>query len=156
MQLFTWYIHACMHIKHYTSFPAVWCLVQPVDHLGKMCIHKCSHLLTHFACSWVQFMRTHTIHRDHQQPHCHVMIGDMTRTTDLVLFMRPIPSLISSLLVYRELGFFYNIMDTRINELRCIEQKLVTTFLSAGFMAPLFLFLVWVTLMCSIYTKERL
>ena len=68
-----------LHIKHYTSFPAVWCLVQPVDHLGKMCIHKCSHLLTHFACSWVQFMRTHTIHRDHQQPHCRVMIGDMTR-----------------------------------------------------------------------------
>ena len=43
---------------------------------------------------------------------------------------------------YRGLGFFYNIMDVRINELKCIEQKLVTTFLSPGFLGPLFLFLV--------------
>ena len=43
---------------------------------------------------------------------------------------------------YRGLGFFYNIMDVRIGELKCIEQKLVTTFLSPGFLGPLFLFLV--------------
>ena len=57
-----------------------------------------------------------------------------TYITDCCLFLVYLCDILPVLVIllictyYRGLGFFYNIMDVRIGKLKCIEQKLVTSW----------------------------